>query len=287
MKEWLDHHQNLMPSTWFADNQEWHLVRLAESLHQRTGGHPLLIRYTVERIARAGKDLTSSEVEVIAEPPASSAEKYYRSLWANLPLHARDVMFLFAVSRFSWPLSGLHETLRMAGYDQANAAAGVEAVQHMSWNHRTGWQPFHDSVLLFALEQPEFESRRGSLRAAAITWLKEKAPAYLRRLHLWLLQRDAGDPNPSHGRHRPPVGSRSHRRRRFIDRNWDYAASGCFRVHQGPWISPNTWTEGFWQTSWSTRFPFSTMPCDGCSRLNFPWKVEKSWPLERLRACPN
>ena len=197
VREWLDHHQNLMPSTtWFTRNQEWHLVRLAESLHQRTGGHPLLIQYIVERIAGAGKDLTSYEVEAIPEPPASSVEEYYRSLWANLPLHARDVMFLFAVSRFRWPLSGLHETLRIAGYDQANAAAGVEAVQHLLWNNRTGWQPFHNSVLLFALEQPEFESRRGSLRQAAIRWLEEKAPAYLRRSHLWLLQREAGDPTP-------------------------------------------------------------------------------------------
>ena len=27
-------------------------------------------------------------------------------------------------------------------------------------------------------------------------WLEEKAPAYLRRLHLWLLQQESGDPNP-------------------------------------------------------------------------------------------
>ena len=203
VREWLDHHHNLMPSKWFAGNQEWHLVRLAESLHQRTGGHPLLIRYIVERIAGAGKHLTSSEVEAIPEPPASSVEEYYRSLWANLPLHARDVMFLFAIARFRWPLSGLYGTLRLAGYDQANGAAGVEAVQHLLWNNRIGWQPFHNSVLLFALEQPEFESRGHALLQAAITWLEEKAPAYLRRSHLWLLQREAGDPNPlMEGTHR-------------------------------------------------------------------------------------
>ena len=196
VREWLDHHHNLMPSKWFEGNQEWHLVQLTESLHQRTGGHPLLIRYIVERISGAGEYLASSEVEAIPEPPASSVEEYYRSLWANLPLHARDVMFLFAVARFRWPLSGLYETLQMAGYDQANCAAGVEAVQHLLWHNRIDSQPFHNSVLLFALEQPEFESRRDALRQVAITWLEEKAPAYLRRSHLWLLQREAGDPNP-------------------------------------------------------------------------------------------
>ena len=196
VREWLDHHHNLMPSVLSEGNQEWHFVRLAESLHQRTAGHPLLIRYIVERIKGANKHLTWYEVEAIPEPPASSVEEYYRSLWTNLPLHAKDVMFLFAVARFRWPLAGLHETLRLAGYDQANGAAGVEAVRHLLQSDRIGWQPFHNSVLLFTLEQPEFESRGHALRQAAIMWLEEKAPAYLRRSNLWLLQREAGTPKP-------------------------------------------------------------------------------------------
>ena len=147
---------------------------MAESLHQRTGGHPLLIRYIVERIAGVGKHLTSYEVEAIPEPPASSVEEYYRSLWANLPLHARDVMFLFAIGKFSWPFIGLYEALQMARYDQANGAAGIEAVRHLLRNNRIGWQTFHNSVLLFALEQPEFESRRDALRQVVVTWLERR-----------------------------------------------------------------------------------------------------------------
>ena len=196
VREWVDHHHNLMPSTWFSGNQEWHLVRLAESLHLRTGGHPLLIRYIVERIAGAGKHLTSYEVEAIPEPPASSVEEYYRSLWTNLPIEAKEVMLLFAIAKFSWPFSGLYETLQMAGFDQASGAAGVEAVRHLLRKNRLGWQPFHNSVLIFALEQLEFESRRDALRQVVVTWLEKMAPAYLRRSHLWLLQREMGDPNP-------------------------------------------------------------------------------------------
>ena len=196
VKEWLDHHYNSMPSSWFEGNPEWRLAQLAESLHQRTGGHPLLIRYIFERIAGSGADLTASAVEAIPEPPANSVKQYYQALWLNLPQYAKDVMFLLAIARFRWPLNGLHETLRMAGYDQTSAAAGVEAVQHLLCNDRVGWQPFHNSVLLFALEQPELQSREHELRQAAIKWLEEKAPTYLRRSQLWLLQREAGDPGP-------------------------------------------------------------------------------------------
>ena len=196
VEEWLDHHHNLMPATWFEDNRRWHLRELAKSLHQRTGGHPLLIRYIVERIAGAEEYLTASVVEAIPEPPANSVQQHYQALWSNVPQFAKDVMFLLAIARFRWPLSGLYEALQMAGYDQANAATGVEAVRHLLRSDRIGCQPFHNSVVLFALEQPEFHSRESAMYQAAITWLEEKAPPYLRRSQLWLLQREAGDPKP-------------------------------------------------------------------------------------------
>ena len=196
VREWLDHHHNLMPSAWLEGNQDWQLVQLAETLHEKTGGHPLLNRYVVERIAGAAEYLTSSAVEAIPEPPADSVEQYYRSLWSNVPQHAKDVMFLLAIARFRWPLSGLYEALQLAGYEQASAAAGVDAVRHLLGNDQIGWQPFHSSVFLFAMEQVEFSSREASLRRAAIEWLEEKAPPYLRRTRLWLLQLEAGDPDP-------------------------------------------------------------------------------------------
>ena len=196
VREWLDHHHNLMPSAWFEGQQEWRLVQLAEALHERTGGHPLLNRYIIERIAVAGEFLTSSAVQGIPETPANSVEQYYRSLWANVPQYAKDVMFLFAIASFRWPLDGLYEALQLAGYEQASAIAGVDAVRHLLGNDHLGWRPFHNSVLLFASEQPEFQSRENALRQAAIAWLEEKAPAYLRRSRLWLLQLEAGDPCP-------------------------------------------------------------------------------------------
>ena len=196
VREWLDHHHNLMPSAWFKGNQHWQLVQLAETLHQRTGGHPLLNRYIAERIAGTDEYLTSSAVEAIPESPANSVDQYYRSLWSNVPQHAKDVMFLLAIARFRWPLSGLYEALQLAGYEQASAAAGVDAVRHLLGNDQIGWQPFHNSVLLFAVEQAEFSSREDSLRRAAIEWLEQKAPPYLRRTRLWILQLEAGNPDP-------------------------------------------------------------------------------------------
>ena len=196
VRNWLDHHTNLMPPEWSDVRHEWHVVELANSLHHHTGGHPLLMRYIVERIAGAGDYLSVSTVEAIPETPARSVEQYYRSLWFSLPEHAKDVMFLFAAVRLRWPANGLYETLRNLGYDRANALDSVDAAQHLLWNDGIGWQPFHNSILLFVMEQPEFASRRDEMRQAAISWLADKAPPHLRRSQLWLLQREAGDSKP-------------------------------------------------------------------------------------------
>ena len=195
MSDWLEHHTDLMPSNWGQDAVGWQRSRLASSLHVRTGGHALLNRYIVERIASAGEPLTADAVEAIPESPSDTVGQYYRALWVGLPRHSKDVLFLFAVAKFSWPEGSIYECLQFAGYDQASSAAGLASVQHLLGRDALGLSPFHSSILLYSKEQPEFSDREAALRRATITWLESQGPEYLRRSHLWLLQREAGDPS--------------------------------------------------------------------------------------------
>ena len=194
--EWLTHYRDLMPPEWNQDSLNWNRSELATLLRSRTGGHPLLIRYIVERIAVGGKRLTVDSVRAIPKTPTDSVEDYYRVLWVSLPEEARDIVFILAIADFPWPEGGLFECLRLAGYERASSAAGVAAVRHLLGSDKLGLWPFHDSILLFAKQQQEFSERAPALRSATIDWLKTKAPDYWRRSHLWLLQMEAGDPGP-------------------------------------------------------------------------------------------
>ena len=196
ISEWLNHHRDLMPSTWGQDHHDWYRSQLSDSLYSRTRGHPLLNRYIVERIKGEGKHLTTDSIEGIPETPADSVEDYYRALWVSLTPEARDVVFLLAIAQFRWPEGGLFECLRLADYEQASSADGVAAVSHLLRRDEVGLGPFHGSVLLFAGKQQEFAAREPALRAATIKWLEDEAPDYWRRSHLWLLQLKAGDANP-------------------------------------------------------------------------------------------
>ncbi len=196
INEWLIHYRNLFPSEWQSVNEAWHRSQLANSLHSRTAGHPLLLRYSVERIAHQGELLTVHSIEAIPEPPANTVEDYYRALWVSLAPGARDVVFLLAVAKFPWPGDSLYECLQLVGYGRESALEGVDAIRHLLGFDALGARAFHSSLLMFATLQSEFQERAATLRTPIIEWLNGQAPEYWRRSHLWLLQQEGGDTEP-------------------------------------------------------------------------------------------
>ena len=51
--QWLDYYSNLMPLGLNESTKEWFRSGIASSLLDKTAGHPLLIRYTLKRVADA------------------------------------------------------------------------------------------------------------------------------------------------------------------------------------------------------------------------------------------
>lgn len=194
--DWLSHHEDLMPEPKGKDGGDWYRSELAQCLQDRTGGHPLLLRYAIERIAHDGEQLTTGAIEAIPETPTDSLEEYYRALWISLPEAARDVVLLLAMAEFPWPDNSLVECLRLLGYERGSSTVALAALRHLLVRDALGDAPFHRSILHFAREQPEFADRAPVLRNATIAWLESRAPDYWRRSYLWLLQRDGGNATP-------------------------------------------------------------------------------------------
>ena len=194
--EWLLSYSSLMPPGISESTEERFRSEVASSLLIRTGGHPLLIRYTLQRISDEGKHLTRETVEAIPEFPSQSIEDYYRKLWLGLSPEARDIMLFFSVAKFPWPEPGLLQCLGVVGYERASSLTGFSAVQHLLKNDRLGWHPFHSSLLLFVGNQPELLDRRDDLYQTIVHWLENDAPQFWKRSYLWLLRLELGNEGP-------------------------------------------------------------------------------------------
>ena len=166
ISDWLAHYRNLMPSEWNQDYEQWYRSQLADVLFAKTKGHPLLLRYIVKRIALLSEHLTIDSIEAIPEVPDGMVEEYYCALWISIPAETRDVVFLLALAKFTWPEDALINCLQLAGYERSSSIGGLESIQHLLGRDAIGTRVFHRSLPLYAMGQPEFADRAASLRNA-------------------------------------------------------------------------------------------------------------------------
>ncbi len=194
--EWLRARQGMEEPVDDDEPAERQLRDVAAALYAKTSGHPLLMRFAVDRIEYGNEALSEDSVAALPETLGGSVEDYYRSLWIGLPAEGRDVAYLLATASFPWIQQGLLECLVLAGYERGGATAGLAALKHLLAEDELGLSPFHSSFLVFVRQQGDFAARASELRELAIRWLQEKAPEHWRRSYLWKLQLEAGDPNP-------------------------------------------------------------------------------------------
>ena len=196
IRGWLGRRDQLKGVKPASSSKQFHLDEIAESLHAKTDGHPLLLRYVVGQIEERDGVLTIGSVESIPDEFGGSVEEYYRYLWLNLTEEARDCLLLLAQADFPWPSGSLEECLQLAGYERSSALNVLSSIRHLLGQNALGRQAFHNSLLVFAKQHPEFADREAHLRDAVIRWLETDAPKYLRTSHLWTLKSEAGDDAP-------------------------------------------------------------------------------------------
>lgn len=194
--DWLRHHQDLLPASRDSGEDEYPHARIAELLFAKTAGHPLVLRYVIRHIARIGGQLTFDTVEAALDEPAASVDDYYHGLWVGLSEEAKDAIFLLSIARFPWPKDSLIDCLQLAAYETGSARAAQASVSHLLERNLLGFSAFHNSLIQFVTQLPEFVDRETTLRNAIIEWLANAAPDYWRRSHLWTASLAAGDDVP-------------------------------------------------------------------------------------------
>jgi len=168
-------------------NEENALTELSKAFESSTSGHPLILTYTFEELAREHRVLTPGLVTRNTTFLPKDITDYYRTLWANLSFQAKDALYLAAEAGFVWPVLGLEACL--------NVATGElrKQIGHLFYQTEIGEMAFHGSLFVFVQAISEYAERAVLLRPKILDWLETSAPGYLRWGWLWIYKARLGD----------------------------------------------------------------------------------------------
>ena len=193
VQSWLGHHEDELD---LADNQDARvqmLERLARALSDKSGGHPLHLRYTLAALQSRGMRITPEAIEGLPSAPDGDIQRYYDELWRAIPEEGREILYLIAATRFPWPRRGISDCLSRIGYDPAQAREALRQVGHLLVEGPLGLRVFHDSLLVWVSHHEDYGACARRLQEATLEWLKTEAPGYWQWGYEWLLEADAGN----------------------------------------------------------------------------------------------
>src|SRR6202008_1235614 len=74
------------------------------ALHQRTGGHPLHLIFSVEDLLRKCNPPREHHIQNLPACPDNDIRKYYEELWLKLSRPQQDSLHLICELPFYWPV---------------------------------------------------------------------------------------------------------------------------------------------------------------------------------------
>jgi len=196
VREWLGHHEDELDLPGNEGARVQMLERLARALSEKSGGHPLHLRYTLLALQSRGLRITPEAIEGLPGAPDGDIQRYYGELWRVIPEEGRGIIYLIAATRFPWPRRCLSDCLSGIGHDPARVREALRQVGHLLVPGPLGLRVFHDSLLVWATHQGDYQSSVQRLQQATLQWLRNDAPAYWRWAYEWLLEANTGKVEP-------------------------------------------------------------------------------------------
>lgn len=147
-------------------------------------GHPLHLIYAFKAVIRAGRPVSSEEIELLPPCPNGDIRVYYRGLWVRLSVDAKNALHMLSGSDFFWPSIGIRRVL-----------GGFNEIDYLLESRNVGMVPFHPSIFAWVRELSNHAECYQSLLPKIIHWLTSDAPEYWRWGWLWLAKAQAGDFN--------------------------------------------------------------------------------------------
>lgn len=194
--EWLRHHDQELGLPEHREHAGRVLGELAGAFEEASGGHPLVLHYTLGAARQRSTSIYPDTVRELPRfDPASSVAAYYQRLWESIDPEGLHLLHLLAGFPWAWPREGLVECLA-AQADPVRLERAERAIRHVLGTTRAGVTAFHESLLAFVRGLPGHQESARSLRPQVVDWLARRAPEYWRWRHEWEERARGGETEP-------------------------------------------------------------------------------------------
>lgn len=165
--------------------KEWRTCSVA--LHERTGGHPLHLIFSVEDLLRKSNPPREYLIQNLPACPDNDIRKYYEALWLRLSKPQQDSLHLICELPFYWPEDAF------AKISSSQALVSTDGITHLLFESAVGYRPFHESLAVFVTGKAKHKERIANLLPSVEEWLESSAPAVIRNSWLYSLRAKRGD----------------------------------------------------------------------------------------------
>jgi hypothetical protein len=153
---------------------------LCDAFADKSGGHPLTMRYMLESLRRGSTPVTREIIVALPDCPEGDIGKYYDSLLHSASGEAIEILFLLCAAGYSIPRSDIFRILDPKGTRMADLAPGYHEVEHLLSVGPLGIRPFHSSLAYHVKQTPTYTDFESSLNSSLSAWLVGNAPRHWR-----------------------------------------------------------------------------------------------------------
>lgn len=194
--EWLQHHEHELGLPETQEHAGRVLGELSDAFHEVSGGHPLVMHYTLSAARQEGSPIRPDRVHALPSfDPTSNVATYYRALWESISPEGHHLLHLLAGFQWAWPRDGLVQCLAPQA-DPARLELAERAIRHVLGSSHAGVTAFHESLLAFVRSLPDHRDTARALKPQVIDWLAHRAPEHWRWRHEWEERARGGDAEP-------------------------------------------------------------------------------------------
>ncbi len=152
-----------------------------EKFFQITQGHPLHVRYTIEKLIDLStkQALTVEDVESLP-PYGGNIENYYATLWRHLPSEGKNIVILMATADFTLTREQMLDVLNLPATTMQLLLEGFNQIKHLIKATLQGLIFFHASFKTYILATEECKTAQHTVKTFLKEWLEKKAPENIR-----------------------------------------------------------------------------------------------------------